>query len=123
MAGCEGMDSVVCSKPCHSTFLNPHFNDNLTFQPSCQEGICDSHAMNIQQFQRPGIPNEDSATRGRHLDDHAAATHSIIKGLVADMMNFYNQYRSIGSWLKRKSPTTELDGKKTIRGTLQELEK
>ncbi|KAM1818682.1 hypothetical protein ACFX11_000454 [Malus domestica] len=123
MIAVQGFVIVVCSKPCRSTFLNPPFNDHLTFQRSYQEGICDSHAMNIQQFQRPGIPNEDSAIRGRHLDDHAAATHSIIKGLVTDMMNFYNQYRSIGPWLKRKSPTAELDEKKTIKGTLQELEK
>ncbi|KAM2363317.1 hypothetical protein ACFX1X_002391 [Malus domestica] len=107
MIAVQGFVVVVCSKPCHFSLLNPSFNDNLTFQRSCQEGICDSHAMNIQQLQRLGIPNEDSAIRDKHLDDHAVATH----------------YRSIGPWLKRKSLTTELDGKKTIRGTLQELEK
>ncbi|KAM2893835.1 hypothetical protein FF1_009140 [Malus domestica] len=80
MAGCEGMDSVMCSKPCRFSLLNPPFNDNLTFQRSCQEGICDSQAMNIQQLQRPGIPNEDSVIRGRHLDDHAAATHVYNQG-------------------------------------------
>lgn len=36
--------------------------------------------MNIQQLQRPGIPNEDSVIRGRHLDDHAAATHVCNQG-------------------------------------------
>ncbi|KAJ0812144.1 putative alpha-helical ferredoxin, Beta-grasp domain superfamily, 2Fe-2S ferredoxin-like superfamily [Helianthus annuus] len=33
----------------------------------------------------------------------------VIKDLVVDMTNFYNQYKSIEPWLKRKSPAT--DGK------------
>ncbi|KAM1330844.1 hypothetical protein ACFX2H_043084 [Malus domestica] len=76
----QGFVFVVCSKPCCFSPLNHLFNDNLTFQRSCQEGICDSYTMNIQQLQRFGILNEDSASRGRHLDDHTAATHVYNQG-------------------------------------------
>ncbi|KAM0959495.1 hypothetical protein ACFX13_025281 [Malus domestica] len=34
----------------------------------------------------------------------------VIKDLVVDMTNFYNQYKSIEPWLKPKNPTAELNG-------------
>ncbi|KAJ0534239.1 putative succinate dehydrogenase/fumarate reductase iron-sulfur protein [Helianthus annuus] len=37
----------------------------------------------------------------------------VIKDLVEDMTNFYNQYKSIEPWLKRKTPVT--DGKEVLQ--------
>jgi len=45
----------------------------------------------------------------------------VIKDLVVDMTNFYNQYKSIKPWLKRKSPSEE-DGKE-IRQSKKDMVK
>ncbi|TKY49478.1 Succinate dehydrogenase of ubiquinone iron-sulfur subunit 2 [Spatholobus suberectus] len=76
---------------------------SLTFRRSCREGICGSCAMNIDG--RNGlacltkIPSERAATTVTPLPHMF-----VIKDLVVDMTNFYNQYKSIEPWLKRKSP-------------------
>ncbi|KAK7822368.1 succinate dehydrogenase [ubiquinone] iron-sulfur subunit 2 [Quercus suber] len=38
----------------------------------------------------------------------------VIKDLVVDMTNFYNQYKSIEPWLKRKNPP-ETKGKEVLQ--------
>ncbi|KAJ0653648.1 putative succinate dehydrogenase/fumarate reductase iron-sulfur protein [Helianthus annuus] len=83
----------------------------LTFRRSCREGICGSCAMNIDGCNGLAcltkIPanNDTMITPLPHM--------FVIKDLVVDMTNFYNQYKSIEPWLKRKSPAT--DGKEILQ--------
>lgn len=78
----------------------------LTFRRSCREGICGSCAMNINGSNTLAclayIDSESSATKIYPLPHMY-----VIKDLVPDMGNFYEQYRSIEPWLqpgKEKEP-------------------
>ncbi|XP_057437430.1 succinate dehydrogenase [ubiquinone] iron-sulfur subunit 2, mitochondrial-like [Lotus japonicus] len=78
-------------------------DQTLTFRRSCREGICGSCAMNIDGCnglacltEIPSEAKETTVTPLPHM--------FVIKDLVVDMTNFYQQYKSIEPWLKRKSP-------------------
>jgi len=72
----------------------------LTFRRSCREGICGSCAMNIN--------GSNTLACLAYIDKESAAATKIyplphmyvIKDLVPDMGNFYEQYRSIQPWLQ-----------------------
>jgi len=73
----------------------------LTFRRSCREGICGSCAMNID--------GTNTLACLCYIDGGSKATKIyplphmyVIKDLVPDMGNFYEQYRSIEPWLKSK---------------------
>jgi succinate dehydrogenase (ubiquinone) iron-sulfur subunit len=73
----------------------------LTFRRSCREGICGSCAMNID-----GV-NTLACLSYIDQKDTSSATKIyplphmyVIKDLVPDMGNFYEQYRSIEPWLQ-----------------------
>ena len=79
----------------------------LTFRRSCREGICGSCAMNIN--------GSNTLACLAFIDDGTSSAMKIyplphmyvIKDLVPDMSNFYEQYRSIEPWLqpaKEKEP-------------------
>ena len=75
----------------------------LTSRRSCREGICGSCAMNINGAN--GL-----ACLTKILDDPSTPTpitplpHMfVVKDLVVDMTNFYQQYKSIEPWLKTKA--------------------
>jgi succinate dehydrogenase (ubiquinone) iron-sulfur subunit len=84
----------------------------LTFRRSCREGICGSCAMNID--------GENDLACLSHIDSTTAVTKIyplphmyIVKDLVADMFNFYEQYASIKPYLQRKTPAVK--GKETLQ--------
>lgn len=76
----------------------------LTFRRSCREGICGSCAMNIN--------GTNTLACLSFIDDDTAKASKIyplphmyvVKDLVPDMGNFYEQYRSIEPWLQ---PSTD----------------
>jgi succinate dehydrogenase/fumarate reductase iron-sulfur protein len=74
-------------------------DSTLTFRRSCREGICGSCAMNINGVNTLAclskINNTIPKTRIFPLPHM-----SIIKDLVPDLTNFYNQYKSIKPWLR-----------------------
>ncbi|XP_022928182.1 succinate dehydrogenase [ubiquinone] iron-sulfur subunit 2, mitochondrial-like [Cucurbita moschata] len=81
--------------------IKNEIDPTLTFRRSCREGICGSCAMNIDGCNGLAcltkIPSDPSSTI-------TPLPHMfVIKDLVVDMTNFYNQYKSIEPWLKRKS--------------------
>ncbi|KAI3666005.1 hypothetical protein L6452_44643 [Arctium lappa] len=84
--------------------IKNEIDPTLTFRRSCREGICGSCAMNIDGCNGLAcltkIPSESSSTTMITPLPHMY----VIKDLVVDMTNFYNQYKSIEPWLKRKSP-------------------
>merc|ERR1719157_331867 len=72
----------------------------LTLRRSCREGICGSCAMNIQ--------GSNTLACLAYIDDDIKTATKIyplphmyvLKDLVPDMGNFYEQYRSIEPWLQ-----------------------
>lgn len=75
----------------------------LTFRRSCREGICGSCAMNINGVNTLAclsyIDKSSSATKIYPLPHMY-----VVKDLVPDMSNFYEQYRSIEPWLQPGAP-------------------
>jgi len=81
--------------------IKDEVDPTLTFRRSCREGICGSCAMNIS--------GKNGLACLLYIEPDAKAIeiqplpHSyVVKDLVPDLTNFYNQYKSIEPWLKRK---------------------
>jgi len=81
--------------------IKDEVDPTLTFRRSCREGICGSCAMNIS--------GKNGLACLLYIEPDAAPIeiqplpHSyVVKDLVPDLTNFYNQYKSIEPWLKRK---------------------
>jgi len=84
----------------------------LTFRRSCREGICGSCAMNIDGTNTLAClcyidPKGSGDTSGKAMKIYPLPHMYVIKDLVPDMSNFYEQYRSIEPWLKSKEGKEE----------------
>jgi succinate dehydrogenase (ubiquinone) iron-sulfur subunit len=83
--------------------IKDEVDTTLAFRRSCREGICGSCAMNIN--------GKNGLACLLYIEPDAAPIeiqplpHSyVLKDLIPDLTNFYNQYKSIEPWLKRKEP-------------------
>merc|ERR1711966_390056 len=79
----------------------------LTFRRSCHEGICGSCAMNINGRNTLACLDriEDESKPIKILP----LPHMfVVKDLVPDMSNFYDQYKSIEPWLQADAKLTEV---------------
>merc|ERR1712085_45890 len=78
-------------------FIKDNVDATLTFRRSCREGICGSCAMNIS--------GKNGLACLLYIEPHTKPIeiqplpHSyVVKDLVPDLTNFYNQYKSI-AWV------------------------
>ncbi|GAA0171541.1 dehydrogenase [Lithospermum erythrorhizon] len=92
--------------------IKNEIDPSLTFRRSCREGICGSCAMNIDGSN--GLACLTKINAGEKSSVTPLPHMFVVKDLVVDMTNFYNQYKSIEPWLKRKS---ENEGGKEILQT------
>ncbi|EFN69491.1 Succinate dehydrogenase [ubiquinone] iron-sulfur subunit, mitochondrial [Camponotus floridanus] len=74
----------------------------LTFRRSCREGICGSCAMNIQGTNTLACISKIDKNTSSSCDIYPLPHMYIVKDLVPDLNNFYEQYRSIQPWLQHK---------------------
>ncbi|KAL0692587.1 hypothetical protein Bca4012_059767 [Brassica carinata] len=94
--------------------IKNEMDPSLTFRRSCREGICGSCAMNIDGCN--GLACLTKIEGGAKGTTITPLPHMfVIKDLVVDMTNFYNQYKSIEPWLKRKSPPADEGGKEILQ--------
>ncbi|XAR73368.1 Succinate dehydrogenase (ubiquinone) [Bertholletia excelsa] len=92
-------------------------DSSLSYRRSCREGICGSCAMNIDGTNtvaclRPIDPDTTKPTTITPLP-----RMFVVKDLVVDLSNFYQQYKLIEPWLKTKK--LPVDGRE-YRQTPQE---
>ena len=77
----------------------------LSFRRSCREGVCGSDAINMNG--RNGLacitPVSEIAPRGR-LSLRPLPGLPVIRDLVVDLEQFYEQYKRIEPWLKNDTP-------------------
>ena len=77
----------------------------LSFRRSCREGVCGSDAINMNG--RNGLacitPISEIAPKGR-LSLRPLPGLPVIRDLIVDLEQFYEQYRRIDPWLKNDSP-------------------
>lgn len=82
--------------------IKNEIDPSLTFRRSCREGICGSCAMNIDGSNTLAClcyidKNTSEATKINPLPHMY-----VVKDLVTDLSNFYEQYKSIKPWLRTK---------------------
>ncbi|KAL7016614.1 hypothetical protein ACKWTF_010069 [Chironomus riparius] len=91
--------------------IKNEMDPTLTFRRSCREGICGSCAMNIGGTNTLAcISKIDASNLNKPVKIYPLPHMYVVKDLVPDMNNFYNQYRSIQPWLQRKNEATEEKG-------------
>jgi succinate dehydrogenase / fumarate reductase iron-sulfur subunit len=83
-------------------------DDSLSFRRSCREGVCGSDAMNING--RNGLA---CITPLSELTDPVILRPlpglPVIRDLIVDLTQFYNQYRSVKPWLINDEPEPEIE--------------
>lgn len=82
--------------------IKNEIDPTLTFRRSCREGICGSCAMNINGVNTLACITKIDPNPSKPLKIYPLPHMYVVKDLVPDMTNFYNQYRSIQPWLQRK---------------------
>jgi succinate dehydrogenase (ubiquinone) iron-sulfur subunit len=96
-------------------YMKDKLDPTLSFRRSCREGICGSCAMNISG--KNGLACllyiEPDA---KSIEIQPLPHTYVVKDLVPDLTNFYNQYKSIEPWLKRKNVKPKQDPKVIAEG-------
>jgi len=82
--------------------IKNEIDPTVTFRRSCREGICGSCSMNIDG--RHSLACITAIPKNNLEKSYVAPLTSmnVLKDLVVDMTTFYNQYRIIKPYLKRK---------------------
>lgn len=81
--------------------IKNELDPTLTFRRSCREGICGSCAMNINGTNNLACISKINTESSKPTTIYPLPHMYVIKDLVPDMNNFYEQYRSIQPWLQR----------------------
>jgi len=83
-------------------------DDSLSFRRSCREGVCGSDAMNING--RNGLacitPIEDLK---QPVVLRPLPGLPVVRDLIVDLTQFYNQYRAVKPWLINHDPEPEIE--------------
>lgn len=82
--------------------IKNEMDPTLTFRRSCREGICGSCAMNINGTNTLACICKIDTDTSQTTKVYPLPHMYVIKDLVPDLTNFYNQYASIKPWLQRK---------------------
>ena len=79
---------------------------SLSFRRSCREGICGSCSHNINGVNELACTQSIKDLKG-DIRVFPLPHMKVVKDLVVDMSDFYDQYASIEPWLKTHSPQPE----------------
>ena len=82
--------------------IKDDIDPSLTFRKSCREGICGSCSMNINGINTLACTKSLKDIPG-DINIYPLPHMPVIKDLVPDLKNAYEQYNSISPWLKSKS--------------------
>jgi len=87
--------------------IKNEMDPSLTFRRSCREGICGSCAMNIGGVNTLACLSKIDAN-DKKTKIYPLPHMYVVKDLVPDMNNFYQQYRSIQPWLQAEEVKSEV---------------
>lgn len=79
--------------------IKSEIDPTLTFRRSCREGICGSCAMNIDGSNTLACLSYINKKSENSCTINPLPHMYVIKDLVTDLSNFYDQYKSIKPWL------------------------
>ncbi|SPP73043.1 succinate dehydrogenase [ubiquinone] iron-sulfur subunit, mitochondrial [Drosophila guanche] len=91
--------------------IKNEMDPTLTFRRSCREGICGSCAMNIGGTNTLACISKIDTNTSKSLKVYPLPHMYVVRDLVPDMNNFYEQYRNIQPWLQRKNEAGEKKGR------------
>ena len=93
-------------------YIKNYIDPSLTFRRSCREGICGSCSMNINGTNTLAClkPLPDS----KEINIYPLPHMKVLKDLVPDLTEFFEQYKSIKPWIK--------NGKKIKKENIQSPE-
>ena len=80
-------------------YIKNTYDSSITFRRSCREGICGSCSMNINGLNTLACLKTINFKNSQFLTIYPLPHMLVIKDLVCDLTNFYNQYRLIKPWL------------------------
>merc|ERR1712062_794975 len=87
--------------------IKNEMDPSLTFRRSCREGICGSCTMNIGGVNTLACLSKIDAN-DKKTKIYPLPHMYVVKDLVPDMNNFYQQYRSIQPWLQAEEVKSEV---------------
>nr|WCH57927.1 succinate dehydrogenase subunit 2 [Hypnea nidifica] len=79
-------------------YIKDNLDSTLSFRRSCREGICGSCSMNINGINSLACLYS-LENKNKFITIYPLPHMYIIKDLVPDLSNFYNQYKLIKPWL------------------------
>ncbi|KAH8421220.1 hypothetical protein KR009_001050 [Drosophila setifemur] len=83
--------------------IKNEIDPTLTFRRSCREGICGSCAMNINGTNTLACVASIDQNESKSCRIYPLPHLYVVRDLVPDLSQFYDQYRSIQPWLQRKN--------------------
>lgn len=88
-------------------YVKNHVDQSLTLRRSCREGVCGSCAMNIDGLNTLACTTSLSDCKDT-ITIYPLPHMNVIKDLVVDMENFYNQYHYVQPWLQNNDAEPDL---------------
>ncbi|CAM8986594.1 unnamed protein product [Rhodiola kirilowii] len=89
--------------------IKSEHDSGLSYRRSCREGICGSCSMNIDGTNTVACLKPIDTDISKPMYITPLPHMFVIKDLVVDLTSFYQQYKSIEPWLKKKQAA--IDGK------------
>ncbi|KAL1215484.1 Succinate dehydrogenase [ubiquinone] iron-sulfur subunit 3 [Cardamine amara subsp. amara] len=77
---------------------------SLSYRRSCREGICGSCSMNIDGTNTVACLKPINSDTSKPTIITPLPHMYVIKDLIVDLTNFYQQYKSMEPWLKTRKP-------------------
>jgi succinate dehydrogenase / fumarate reductase, iron-sulfur subunit len=84
--------------------IKNEIDPTLSFRRSCREGICGSCAMNIDGVNTLACIRACSDLRSKEVRIYPLPHMPVIKDLIPDLTQFYEQYAAVKPWLTTRSP-------------------
>ena len=83
-------------------------DQTFTFRHSCGEGVCGSDGVNVNGANKLACITPVDELK-EPVEVRPFLGRPIIRDLVVDMTQFYEQYKAVDPWLKRKDPLPEME--------------
>ncbi len=108
------MQNYELSDDCGAVMLLDALNllkrqdDSLSFRRSCREGVCGSDAMNINGRNGLACITRLSDLR-QPITLRPLPGRPVVRDLIVDLTQFFNQYRAVKPWLINDEPEPEIE--------------
>nr|YP_010619990.1 Succinate dehydrogenase subunit 2 [Tayloriella tenebrosa]WAX04003.1 Succinate dehydrogenase subunit 2 [Tayloriella tenebrosa] len=99
-------------------YIKNNYDSTLTFRRSCREGICGSCSMNINGINSLACLKNFNSQFSQFLTIYPLPHMLILKDLVCDLTNFYNQYRLIKPWLIHTKKSNKIKNRENLQSKI-----